>query len=112
LRRVEVIIPDITLQLVAVLTRKCCEPVEKVRQLPGQIRALSRRREPPSAASPFVVEIFKPLRDFFGVSSSASVVVGGLGAPAASTFRGVGRALREEYGRMWATDILEVVSSR
>ena len=108
----EAIVPDITLQLVAILTRKCCEPVEKVRQLPGQIRALSRRREPPNAASPFVIEIFKPLRDFFGLSSSSSVVVGGLGAPTTSTFRGVGRPLREEYGKLWATDILEIVSSR
>ncbi|KIM30529.1 hypothetical protein M408DRAFT_22024 [Serendipita vermifera MAFF 305830] len=112
LRQIEAIIPDITLQVVAILTRKCSAPVENVRQLPNQIRALSRRMAPSSAASPFVGEIFKPLRDFFGLSSSASVVVGGLGAPPSSAYRGVGRPLQADYGKAWATDILEIVSSK
>lgn len=86
--------------------------MEKVRQVPGQIRTLSRRRDLPSTPSPFVGEIFKPLRDFFGIASATSVVVGGLGAPPISTFRGAGKGLRDNYGQKWASDILEAVSSR
>jgi len=41
-----------------------------------------------------------------------SVVVGGLGAPPMSTFRGAGKGLRDDYGQKWASDILEAVSSR
>lgn len=104
--------PQFILQIVAILMRKCCEPVAQVRQLPGQIKALSRRRDPPSAASPFVLEILKPLRHFFGIKSSGSVVIGGLGAPTIPVYTGVGKALYEEYASQWATEILEIVSSR
>ncbi|KAG8838438.1 hypothetical protein FRC18_004718 [Serendipita sp. 400] len=109
--QIEAIIPEMTLQIVTILVKKCCEPVEKVRQVPGQIRATSRMRDAQGTPSAFVHEIFKPLRDFFGIAGTGSVVIGGPGAPS-SAFRGAGRALREEYEEKWAREILEVVSSR
>lgn len=112
LMQLEAIIPDIAQQLVMILTRRCCEPVEKVRQVPTQIRNLGRRRDALVTPSPFMTEIFKPLRDFFGMSASTSVVIGGLGAPPISVYRGAGKELRNEYGQKWATEILQTVSSR
>ncbi|KAG8834249.1 Type I HSP40 co-chaperone [Serendipita sp. 399] len=109
--QIEAIVPEMTLQVVTILVKKCCEPVEKVRQVPGQIRATSRMRDAQGTPSAFVLEIFKPVRDFFGMPSTSSVVIGGPGAPS-SAFRGAGKALREEYEEKWAREILEVVSSR
>lgn len=102
-------VPYLTSQIVLILGRRCSEPVAQVKQLDGQMRALSRRREPPNAASAFVAEILKPLREFFGMGS---VVVGGAGAPTGNPIRGIGKALREEYAAKWTTEILDIVATR
>jgi len=96
--------PYISNQIVLTLTRRCCEPVAQVKQVTGQIRAMTRRSHTASSPSPFVSEILKPLRDFFGMGGVVSRNSLNKGA--------IGRALREEFGGVWATEILREVAIR
>lgn len=99
--------PYISNQIVLILTRRCCEPVAQVKQITGQIRAMTRRSHTASSPSPFVSEILKPLRDFFGMGGVVS-----RNSLNKDTFGAIGRALREEFGRAWATEILQEVTIR
>jgi hypothetical protein len=54
-----------------------------------------------------VSEILKPLRDFFGMGGVVSKNSLNKG-----TFGAVGRALREEFGQVWATEILQEAAVR
>ena len=78
-----------------------------MKQVTGQIRAMTRRSHIASSPSPFVSEILKPLRDFFGMGGVVSKNTLNRGA-----FGAIGRALREEFGGVWATEILHEVAMR
>ena len=99
--------PYISNQIVLILTRRCCEPVAQVKQITGQIRAMTRRSHTASSPSPFVSEILKPLRDFFGMGGVVS-----RNSLNKDSFGSIGRALREDFGRAWATEILQEVTIR
>jgi len=68
---------------------------------------MTRRSHTASSPSPFVSEILKPLRDFFGMGGVVSK-----NSLNRSTFGAIGRALREEFGGAWATEILQEVAIR
>ena len=52
-------------------------------------------------------EILKPLRDFFGMGGVVSK-----NSLNRNPFGAIGRALREEFGGVWATEILQEVAIR
>lgn len=99
--------PYVSNQIVLILTRRCCEPIAQVKQVTGQIRAMTRRSHTASSPSPFVSEILKPLRDFFGMGGVVSK-----NSLNRESFGAIGRALREEFGGVWATEILQEVAIR
>ncbi|CCA68650.1 related to ERG8-phosphomevalonate kinase [Serendipita indica DSM 11827] len=108
--RIEAIVPELNLHILTILTRKCCDPVDYVSRIPGEMRTQNRRRVAVTSPSPFVSEIFRPLRDFFGITGAGNTVVGG-GAPPAPSYRGVGQTLLSDVGPKWAAEILGAVSS-
>jgi hypothetical protein len=46
------------------------------------------------------------------MNTSSSVVIGGLGAPKGVPFKDAGKSLKNEYGKQWATNVLDSVSER
>lgn len=82
-------------QIVAILTKRCCEALLPVRSIPSQFRAMANKR-PPTEPSYFVQTIFRPLKAFFGIGSSD----------------GPGRALKDVYSLEYSQEIFNNVVQR
>jgi len=86
------IIPPLSDEIVSILCSRCQDPLQFVRSIPTQFRAMSSRNlDVPQEPSYFVPNILKPLKEFFLED----------GAPAAS--------LKGIYGPIWAEEIFKSV---
>jgi hypothetical protein len=82
-------------QIVAILTKRCCEALLPVRSIPSQFRAMSNKRLP-TESSYFVQTIFRPVKSFFATGSSD----------------GPGRTLKDVYSKEYSQEIFDNVAQR
>ncbi|KAF9450434.1 COG complex component [Macrolepiota fuliginosa MF-IS2] len=82
-------------QIIAILTKRCCEALLPVKSIPSQFRAMSNKRLP-TEPSYFVQTIFRPLRAFFAIGSSD----------------GPGRALKDAYSSDYSGEVFNNVVQR
>ncbi|KAF8906500.1 oligomeric golgi complex component, COG2-domain-containing protein [Gymnopilus junonius] len=67
-------------QIVAILTKRCCDALLPVRSIPSQFRAMSNKRMP-SEPSYFVSSVLRPVKQFFAIG-----VAEGIGSPLRAGF--------------------------
>ncbi|THH20409.1 hypothetical protein EW146_g922 [Bondarzewia mesenterica] len=89
------LVPPLSSQIVAILTKRACEALMPVRSIPSQFRAMSNKR-PPTEPSYFVASILRPLKVFFAIG----------------TAEGPGSSLRADYLRSYSEEIFENVVQR
>jgi len=94
LNQLESLVPTLASQIVAILTSRCCEPLQHVRSIPSQYRAMSARKgsEMPTECSYFVPNVLRPLREFLLDADGPGVV------------------LQKEFGRAWAEEVFKEVA--
>ncbi|KAF5354659.1 hypothetical protein D9756_005330 [Leucocoprinus leucothites] len=82
-------------QIVAILTKRCCEALLPVRSIPSQFRAMSNKKLP-TEPSYFVQTIFRPVKAFFAVGSSD----------------GPGRTLKDTYSKGYSQEVFDNVAQK
>jgi hypothetical protein len=92
LQGLSALIPPLSSQIIAILTRRANDALQPVRSMPLQFRAMSNKR-PPSEPSFFVVGVLRPVRVFFGVESGT----------------GPGASLKDELMQSFAEEVFEAV---
>lgn len=90
------LVPPLSTQAVAILTRRGCDALLPMRSIPSQFRAMSSKRMP-SEPSHFVSLIFRSLKTFFGVGAGGD-------AP--------GGALKDDFLKLYAEEVFENVAQR
>ncbi|KAL5631533.1 hypothetical protein ACGC1H_007151 [Rhizoctonia solani] len=80
----------ISTRAIAILTKRCAEPLANAKSIPVQYRGARRSVTEPS---PFVATVWRPLATFFGDN-------------------GPGERLKEDLGRKWCSSIFEEVVAR
>ncbi|KAJ1304471.1 hypothetical protein OPQ81_005618 [Rhizoctonia solani] len=80
----------ISTRVIAILTKRCAEPLANAKSIPVQYRGARRSVTEPS---PFVATVWRPLMTFFGVN-------------------GPGERLKEDFGKEWCSVIFEDVVTR
>lgn len=90
------LIPSMSNQITAILTKRCSDALLPVRSIPSQFRAMSNKHIP-SEPSYFVTSILRPVKDFFGVGTATE-------AP--------GQSLSDGYLKLYATEIFDNISQR
>ncbi|KAG6832592.1 hypothetical protein H0H92_014428 [Tricholoma furcatifolium] len=60
------LITPLSVEIIAILTKRCCDALLPVRSIPSQFRAMSTKRIP-NEPSYFVASILRPLKVFFGI---------------------------------------------
>ncbi|KAH9986002.1 COG complex component [Russula compacta] len=86
------LIPPLSSQIIAILTRRASDALQPVRSMPLQFRAMSNKR-PPSEPSFFVAGVLRPVRIFFGLESGT----------------GPGTSLKEEFMHPYVEEVFEAV---
>ncbi|KAA1473910.1 COG complex component [Dentipellis sp. KUC8613] len=89
------LIPPMSNQIVAILSRRACEPLTSVRSIPSQFRAMSNKR-PPTEPSYFVASILRPVQTFFAIGAND----------------GPGVAMKAEYLKAYSEEVFENVVQR
>lgn len=90
LGRLTDLIPLLASHIVAILTRRSCEPLSLVPRIPQQYRAMSNKKNP-SEPSHFVRDILRPISSFFSTMP---------------------QSVREDLGPVWASEIFGAVCQR
>lgn len=90
------LVPPLSGQAIAILTRRGCDALLPMRSIPSQFRAMSSKRMP-SEPSHFVSLIFRSLKTFFGVGTGGD-------AP--------GGALKDDFLKSYAEEVFENVAQR
>ncbi|KAG8688523.1 hypothetical protein FRC11_005294, partial [Ceratobasidium sp. 423] len=80
----------ISTRTVAILTKRCAEPLANAKSIPVQYRGARRSVTEPS---PFVATVWRPLATFFGAN-------------------GPGERLKEDFGKEWCSTVFEEVVAR
>jgi len=86
------LLPDISSQIVVILTRRCADALSLVKSVPTQYRAMSKKRDP-TGPSPFVPNILHPLRRFVEME-------------------GLSQSIEVATRQAWATQVFEGIISR
>ncbi|KAK0212634.1 COG complex component [Desarmillaria ectypa] len=63
--------PSMSLHIISILTKRCCDALLPVRSIPSQFRATSNKQMP-TEPSHFVFSILRPVKVFFGIGTSNS----------------------------------------
>lgn len=90
------LVPSLSSQIIAILSRRACEALLSMRSIPSQFRAMSSSRRIPTEPSYFVSMIFKPVKTFFGLDSQ----------------EGPGQLLRDEFMQAYVEEIFDIVAQR
>lgn len=90
------LVPPMSSQVIAILSRRGCDALLPMRSIPSQFRAMSASKRMPSEPSHFVSLIFRALKAFFGIGSGD--------AP--------GTALKDDFLRAYAEEVFENVAQR
>ncbi|KAF4598583.1 hypothetical protein EYR38_006987 [Pleurotus pulmonarius] len=89
------LIPSMSSEIVAILSKRCCDALLPVRSIPSQFRAMSNKRMP-TEPSYFVPSILRPLKVFFCIGTN----------------EGPGASLKQEYLDAYANEVFDTVAQR
>ncbi|KAI0047760.1 COG complex component [Auriscalpium vulgare] len=89
------LMPPMSNQIVAILTKRACDALLPVRSIPSQFRAMSNKKLP-AEPSYFVASILRPVKHFFSIG----------------TGEGPGRALKAHYLKPYSEEVVESVAQR
>ena len=89
------LIPPMSDQIMRILTKRCSDALLPVRSIPSQFRAMSNKHVP-SEPSYFLSSVLRPLKEFFGIGTSA----------------GPGKPLVEDYLEIYASKVFDNVALR
>ncbi|TFY83578.1 hypothetical protein EWM64_g449 [Hericium alpestre] len=84
------LIPSMSNQIVAILSRRACDALLPVRSIPSQYRAMSNKRTP-TEPSYFVALVLRPMQTFFGIGAAD----------------GPGKALKDQFLKSYVEEIFE-----
>ena len=90
------IIPTLSAQIIAILTRRACDTLLPVRSIPSQFRAMQNKKMP-SERSYFIPLAMRPVQVFFGTVAAEI---------------GLGEILKDRYLKMYATEVFEAAAQR
>ncbi|KAF4563335.1 hypothetical protein EYR36_003778 [Pleurotus pulmonarius] len=89
------LIPSMSSEIVAILSKRCCDALLPVRSIPSQFRAMSNKRMP-TEPSYFVPSILRPLKVFFCIGTN----------------EGPGASLKQEFLDAYANEVFDTVAQR
>ncbi|PCH36075.1 COG complex component [Wolfiporia cocos MD-104 SS10] len=95
LSSVTALVPPLSGQIIAILSRRACDALLSMRSIPSQFRAMSSNRMP-TEASYFVSLIFRPVKSFFGIDPAD----------------GPGSVMKKEFLQAYAEGVFEIVAQR
>jgi len=90
------LVPQLSGQIIAILSRRACDALLSMRSIPSQFRAMSSSKRMPTEPSYFVSLIFRPIKAYFGIG----------------TADGPGTALEKEFMQSFSEEIFEIVTQR
>ncbi|KAH6914040.1 oligomeric golgi complex component, COG2-domain-containing protein [Coprinopsis sp. MPI-PUGE-AT-0042] len=88
------VIPSLSVMVITILTRRCCDALLPMRSIPSQFRAMSSKRMP-TEPSYFISGILRPLRQFFGVGAD-----------------GPGAKIKDQYLKDYSSEVFNAITSR
>ncbi|KAG9017709.1 hypothetical protein FRB90_000194 [Tulasnella sp. 427] len=86
------LLPELSAQIVIVLSRRCCTVLSRIKSIISQFWATNKRRDP-TGPSEFVPDILRPLRHFFELG-------------------GVSELIEESERKDWATQVFGLTADR